>query len=68
MTGSECRSLGAGTYGSCCKTRNPRTGEELMIKVFPVAALDDFLIEAENLKALQHLAGVQRLTQGYTRI
>lgn len=52
--------VGSGTFGSCCKVRDPCTGEELVIKTFAEDGLKTLMVEAALLKKLQG-AGVQRL-------
>lgn len=50
MTGLVRDDLGAGAFGSCFKTLDPRTQEELVIKTFADNALDTLVDEAINLK------------------
>ena len=59
MTDSVCQYLGAGSYGSCTKTVDPHTQEEVVVKTFK-SNFDDLLIETKNLHQLQ-IPGVQRL-------
>ena len=59
MTDSVCQYIGAGAYGSCTKTVDPHTQQELVIKSFQ-DNFEDLLIETKNLHKLQ-IPGVQRL-------
>lgn len=52
--------LGAGSYGSCCKVRDPESGDELVIKTFPVLELQSLAKEAAMLARLR-MEGVQGL-------
>ncbi|KAK8373556.1 hypothetical protein O3P69_016123 [Scylla paramamosain] len=53
-------SIGCGSYGWCCRTRVPGTGQEVVVKTFRQDALEDLFTEASVLQSLQ-VAGVQRL-------
>uniref|UniRef100_A0A0P4VPY9 Protein kinase domain-containing protein n=1 Tax=Scylla olivacea TaxID=85551 RepID=A0A0P4VPY9_SCYOL len=53
-------SIGRGSYGWCCRTRVPGTGQEVVVKTFRQDALEDLFTEASVLQSLQ-VAGVQRL-------
>jgi len=60
MTGAVCDGLGSGAYGSCCKTVEPHTQQEVVIKIFLNDDIDSLLMEAKNLHQLQ-MWSVQRL-------
>ena len=52
--------IGSGVYGSCIKTVEPDTQQQLVIKTFFDRDLNDLINETENLVQLQ-MEGVQRL-------
>ena len=60
MTSAVCEPLGSGAYGSCCKTVDPHTQQEVVIKTFLGGDFDNFVTEVMNLQQCQ-MAGVQRL-------
>lgn len=53
-------SIGRGSYGWCCRTRVPGTGQEVVVKTFCRDVLEDLFDEASMLQSLQ-FTGVQRL-------
>ncbi|MPC80572.1 Dual specificity testis-specific protein kinase 2 [Portunus trituberculatus] len=53
-------SIGRGSYGWCCRTRVPGTGQEVVVKTFCRDALEDLFTEVSVLQSLQ-VVGVQRL-------
>ena len=58
-TRCECEFLGAGTQGSCTRTVDPRTHQQVLIKNCK-DKFKDLVIEAKNQHQLQ-MPGVQRL-------
>ncbi len=53
--------LGSGAFGSCVKGRDPRTGEEVVLKSFRHGCLHCLVHEAEVLRALRRVPGMQQL-------
>lgn len=53
--------VGDGAYASCCKARDPHSGEEVVIKTFEKGDLAGLVTEAVNLKDMQNVPGMQRL-------
>ena len=60
MTDELCEVLGEGSFGSCIKTVDPDTHQQLVIKTFFSDDFDDLLQETKNLLQVQ-MEGVQRL-------
>lgn len=60
LINAESRKLGVGSYGSCCRVKDPDTGQVLVIKTFTGNDLNSLTKEAEALNMLQ-MDGVQRL-------
>ncbi|XP_050691572.1 uncharacterized protein LOC126983118 [Eriocheir sinensis] len=61
LSGAAPKDLGCGGFGSCCRVRDPHSGEELVIKSYFNEGFDDLVDEASILQRLQGVAGVQRL-------
>ena len=60
MRDSVCVRLGSGSFGSCYKTVDPDTQQEVVVKTFFDDRVDDLLHEVVCLQRLQQ-AGVQRV-------